>query len=390
MASESVIIDAHELMNRAQCETGLRDFGDEWFLEPLTQLIAFINRDAGLPSKDVHPVDLIANCLADRLRLVEYLERHPTVRDEKVEVAGVIVSGRGGSTFLQRLLAASPQLTSCYGWETTVPVPLPEEQIGENFARMKVAQKVADKMRELWPEYVAIHPLETQEVNYEEELALMDRSFVSQMFACYFHIPDYNRWELRFDQRKVYEELHLWLQLLQYQSPSRLGRKWLLKSVQHMIGGGLFDLARQFPQAKIIMTHRHLASVLGSWASAQAPLMRPSGSTTFDVSKLGALVLQTYREGLLHFMDARDRLPADRFIDVQYEVLMTDPLSEYRRLLGNMGLTVTPADEEAAVGWLSRNGRDTHPAHHYRLEDYGSSAAEVEEMFKFYHERFVG
>ena len=124
--------------------------------------------------------------------------------------------------------------------------------------------------------------------------------------------------------------------------------------------------------------------------SAQAPLMRPSGSTTFDVSKLGALVLQTYREGLLHFIDARERLRADRFIDVQYRSLMTDPLSEYRRLLGNMGLTVTPADEDAAASWLSRNGRDTHPPHHYRLEDYGSSAVQVEEMFKFYHERFVG
>jgi hypothetical protein len=355
----------------------------------LGQLIAFINRDAGLLSKEIYPVELIVRNLADRLKLIDYLKRHPKVSEEKVDVVGVIISGRGGSTFLQRLMIASPQLTSCFGWETATPVPLPEEQIGENLARIERGKQVAAKMRELWPEYAFIHPLETQELNIDEELALMDRSFVSQMYPCYFNIPEYNRWELTFDQRKVYEELHLWLQLLQYQSPWRAGRKWLLKSVQHLIGGGLFELAREFPCAKLIMTHRHLVSVLGSWASAQAPLTRPSGSSTFDVKKLGALVLKTYYDGLQHFIDAREKLPADRFIDIQYKTLMADPLGQFRLLLQQMGLTVTAADLAAAREWLSRNGRDTHPPHHYRLEDYGSSAAEVEERFAFYHRQFV-
>lgn len=389
IVEDKVVLSVGELMDRARRETGLADFGDEWFVEPLTQLVRFINRDAGLPSADVYPVDLLAGYLGDRLKLADYLKRHPKVRDERVEVAGVIVSGRGGSTFLQRLLASSPQLTACYGWETRTPVPLPSEGVGENHERLALGKAYAQKMMELWPEYAAIHPLDGNEANFDEELDLMSRSFVSQMYPCYFNIPEYNRWELGFDQRKVYEELHLWLQLLQYQSPWRRGRKWLLKTVQHMIGGGLFHLARQFPDARIIMTHRHLAQVLGSWASAQAPLMRPSGSTTFDVRKLGALVLQTYRDGLLHFIDAREQLPAERFVDVQYRALTADPLGEFRRLLAEMGLSCTPADEAAAAAWLSCNGRETHAAHHYRLEDYGVSAAEVEEMFRFYHDRFV-
>jgi hypothetical protein len=117
--------------------------------------------------------------------------------------------------------------------------------------------------------------------------------------------------------------------------------------------------------------------------------MRPSGSTTFDLRTLGGRVLQTYRDGLEHFVDARERLPPERFIDVQYRELMADPLGEFRRLLHAMGLAPTPADAAAAAAWLSRNGRDTHPEHHYRLEDYGASAQEVEAMFRFYHDRFV-
>ena len=377
------------LLDRAAKATGLSDFGDDWFMEPLRKLVEFVNRDAGLVSIEVYPVDLMVRYLSDRLKLVDYLKRHPQVCDERVEVAGVIISGRGGSTFLQRLLASSQQLTSCMGWETCTPVPLPGEGRGENAARLELGKAYAAKMMELWPEYGAIHPLEENEVHYDEELDLMGRGFISQMFPCYFHIPQYNRWELQFDQRKIYRELHLWLQLLQYQSPERRGRKWLLKTVQHMIGGGLFDLARQFPQARIIMTHRHLASVIGSWASAQAPLVRPSGSVTFRQEKLGALVMQTYRDGLEHYLRAREVLPADRFIDVPYDTLMADPLGAFRRLFTDMNLDCSREDIAAAESWIANNGRDAHPQHHYRLEDYGITRADVEREFSFYHDRFL-
>src|SRR4051812_39508209 len=107
-----VQLKVDKLMDRARKETGLKDYGDEWFVEPLTHLVGFINKEAGLPSEDVWPVQFLVKNLADRLRLAEYLKNNPKVRDEKIEAVGVIISGRGGSTFIQRLLGSSPQLTS--------------------------------------------------------------------------------------------------------------------------------------------------------------------------------------------------------------------------------------------------------------------------------------
>ena len=83
---QGVVLDVGALMDRARQETGLSDYGDDWFVEPLTRLVEFVNRDAGLPSADVYPVDLLVGYLGDRLKLVDYLKRHPEVRDEKVEV----------------------------------------------------------------------------------------------------------------------------------------------------------------------------------------------------------------------------------------------------------------------------------------------------------------
>jgi len=66
--------------------TGLTDFGDPWFVQPLEGLIASINREGALESDDTRGVRVMVKCLADRLNLVDYVKRHPKVRDEKLAV----------------------------------------------------------------------------------------------------------------------------------------------------------------------------------------------------------------------------------------------------------------------------------------------------------------
>jgi len=116
-AVPGVQIHAAALMDRARKMTGLTDFGDPWFVQPLEGLIGLINREGALESDDTRGVRVMVKCLADRLNLVDYVKRHPKVRDEKLAVAGIIFAhGRGGSTLTQRLLTASPQLTTAHWW----------------------------------------------------------------------------------------------------------------------------------------------------------------------------------------------------------------------------------------------------------------------------------
>jgi hypothetical protein len=383
-----VRLDTDALMERARQSTGLSDFGDLWFVDPLRHLVDAINREAGLPTANVPPVQTLVDNLTNRLKLVEYLKRHPEVRDENVDVAGVIIAhARGGSTLLQRLLTASPQLTAPRWWELITPVPFADEEPGHTDARIEKGRAWIKSVNDMSPDHQSVHPMDA--MAYEEEIMLINHSFLSMMYSAHFFVPGYQIWQMSQDHGKSYEELKLWLQLLQFQDPERRGRKWLLKSVQHMMACDLPALLKTFPDSKLIMTHRNLEDVIASLCSAQSMLIKASQSTTFNEAQLGESALEMYRHALENVMALRQGELASRFIDIRFDELVADPIGNFRRLMNEMGMTVTPADEGAATDWMSQNQRGSFPPHRYALEDYGLSRESIADSLAFYHERFL-
>ena len=376
-----------DLLQRARKEAGLDDFGDPGFLEPLRKVVSLIGSEANLVSTDVGVVHRMVGCLVDRLRLVDFVRAHPDILDEEVDVVGVIIGlARGGSTLLQRLLGASPQLTSIYKYEVCAPLPLPGTPVGDRQSRIDFAQEVLDDMAARWPDMASMHPMTT--MDYEEEIELMDRSFMSVMYGFYFHLPSYAKWEFDQDHGKSYEELLLWLKVLQYQDPSRRGMKWLLKSPQHLMGGGLRTCLETFPKARILMTHRNLRSVVGSAVSLRHAMLKDV-TRDLDPRDLGPEAVEHHVRALGRLIEVRDEGSAKRFLDVQYSDLVSDPLGVFESTLSELGLEVGESDRAAARSWMASHERDTHPPHRYRLEDYGVDLDRFDEMLSFYHERFV-
>jgi hypothetical protein len=383
-APERLQVDA--LLDSARGATGLTDFGDPWFLAPLDALVEFVNRDVGPLTPNDRRRGLIVGCLADRLKLVDHLQRHPSIHEERLDVAGIIIVGRGGSTLLQRLLATSVQLTSTQFWELTAPVPERDEAPGDNASRIAQGQARIDSMYEATPELKGMHPLDVR--SYDEEILLLERSFLSLMYWSYFNLPDYMSWSRMQDHSRAYRELTLWLKVLQAQAPERRGRRWLLKSVHHLLGGGLRSLLATFPDATIIMTHRDLGDVIASSCSGQSMLLRNFGNRVDD-AELGPRWIRLYRDAMEEMMKIRGELPAERFLDFQFRELVAAPLTHFSVAMERMGLRVTQADEKAAAEWMADHTRDKHPPHKYRMEDYGLTAAMIENELGFYHEAFV-
>jgi hypothetical protein len=380
-------IRVHDLLQRAQKACGLSDFGDRWFLDPLEHLVELVNREADLPSDEVWPVRRLVDMLSDRLRLIDYLEHHPKVLDEKVDVAGIIVMhARGGSTLTQRLLGRSPQLRATYFWELHTPVPLPDEELGDPSKRIQIGDEEVAAWAKAMPEHKAMHPHNAQ--FHEEDLVLGDRGFLSYMYSCQFNIPSYHAWMAAQDEARAYRELLLWLQLLQYQSPQNRGRKWLLKSVHHFIGRNLRTMFKTFPGTKAILTHRRMDQVIPSLCSVQSMHLQQSGSTSFDKTEMGNRLIAQYLPAFEDMMAVRREMPADRFIDVQYRDLLADPIGQFQRIMKGMGFAVTPDDVQEATTWMADNGRDTHPRHEYTPEEFGVTGRQLAETFKFYHDAF--
>src|SRR5688572_15008808 len=101
----SAPLDVDSLLIEAREAAGLEGFGDRWFRQPLEHLVELVKTEGALNSEREPPVLGLIGSLADRLRLVDYVKRHPEVIDERLDVAGAIIGlPRGGSTLLQRLL----------------------------------------------------------------------------------------------------------------------------------------------------------------------------------------------------------------------------------------------------------------------------------------------
>jgi hypothetical protein len=386
-AGAAVKLDVRDLLERARQATGLTDFGDTWFLGPLEQLVAMINAESGLVSADAQPVQGLVGNLADRLRLTEYLRRHPAAAEEQVNVAGVIIGWpRGGSTLLHRLLASSPQLTAPAWWELLLPLPLDGEAAGQPQPRITAANQAVDALYERWPKLRAMHPVIAEAV--DEEVMLMDRSFMSLMYPQYFYVPSYLPWLRRQDHRPLYEDVMLWLRVLQHQRPERRDRRWILKSPQHLLGGGLHTALEMFPEARAIITHRPLENIITSYCSMQTVTM-DGYSTAMDPQKLGPQAIEVFRDSLKQLLAIRAAGQDHRFIDVRFQATVEDPIGVFRSTMQQLGLTVGPEDEAAARSWMAANGRENHPPHHYKPEDYGMTREQLQEEFRFYREAFL-
>ena len=379
-------VEVETLLDKARQATGLTDFGDDWFLGPLTKLVETINDEGALVSPEAPPVERIVYGLIDRLRKQAVLAEHPEILDEKIEIAGAILGlPRTGSTMLQRLLGSAPQLTSGVWWEVTFPLPFPGEGWGDPTPRQEAAKAAVDAFYAAWPDFRSIHPMDALE--FDEEVILMDKSFLTATYESMLHVPSFGFWMAEQDKSQAYRELREWLQILQWQSPGRRGRKWILKSPSHLLSGvqGLLDA---FPEAHVIMTHRSVGETAPSYCSMCHSMM-VAHTRDLDPKAMGPHWSRRFQDSMRNLIKARETEPASRFIDIRYRDLVKDPIAQALHAMQLMGLTPNAADETAMAAWLARNGRETRPPHNYAAEDFGLSEAQMDRDFAFYTDTYL-
>jgi hypothetical protein len=88
-------------------------------------------------------------------------------------------------------------------------------------------------------------------------------------------------------------------------------------------------------------------------------------------------------------MAVRDRLPADRVVDVRFEDTVERPVETVERVYAHLGLDYTPAVADGVRRYLDANPRDKHGTHSYSLEEFGLDRDEVAAAFASYNERFL-
>ena len=374
-------LDVDDLIATARRKSGLTRFDDESFREPLGRLVDSIEREAALtPTGRLITRSRILGVLQNRLRAQALFERHPEILDEPVP-APVFVVGlqRTGTTMLHRLLAADPGLRALASWEALNPAPLARRPWHRRDPRIGRAVLAEHGLGYLAPDFFAIHPVEAEAP--EEEVILLDYSFLSTVAEATLHVPTFAAWLEEQDQTPAYDYLKKMLRLLQWQAR---GERWVLKTPHHL--EWIDTLLAVFPDARIIQTHRDPVKTLASFCSMIAH-GRGVFSDRLDPNEVGAHWWRKTQRQVDRAMAARDRAPAGAFLDVSYYDLMADPMAQVTRIYEFIGRPLDARTRDTIEAARRANPKDKHGTHRYQLADFGLDKAKVDAGFGPYRAR---
>jgi hypothetical protein len=350
--------DVTDLLDAAQAQTGLHDFGDDSFREGLPRLVQALNSEADLNALGQAALPyLLTKLLSQRLHVEEWYRRHPEIENELI-TRPLIGLGlpRTGSTALSFLLGEDASARSLRRWEASEPCPPPSTVTGADPRIERASAEIADVKQRI-PRIADLVPV-TATGPYEcQDLMALD--FKSQYFQAFAQIPSYSAWLLDADLESTYIYERRVLKLLQWGAPTR---PWRLKSPSHMLW--LNSLDRAFPDARFVMTHRDPAEVIVSVADLYAELAAQF-TDTLDRRYLGALNVEHWTVATHRAAEFRDAGNSDRFFDMDFLAVQRDPIGEVRRLYAWLGEPLSADFEGNMRRWWAANAasRDTnvHP-----------------------------
>ncbi len=374
-------LEVEALVDGAKRKTGLADFGDDGHAEALSILVRSMNEEARLTATGrLVQRSRLDGALVQRLRIEELLGQHPEILD--VELGSIIViTGlqRTGTTLLHRLLFSHPEIRGVTGFEAMEPVPA-EAVNGRRAAipitRATLAQRAIGYLS---PNFNTIHPIDPGEP--EEDIMLLDLSFVSQTPEATMHVPTYARWLEEQDHTQAYDYLAKVLRVLCWRHP---GRHWVLKTPQHMEHLDVF--LKVFPEALVVQTHRDPRKTVPSFCSMVAH-GRGIFSDAIDPQEIAGHWLRKTRRMVEAAMQTRTSANPDQFIDVSYYDLMDDPIGELRRITERAGIAFDGEAVRNAEQYVKANPQNRFGRHTYRLDDFGLDEETIDREFATYREK---
>ncbi len=371
---------AEELMRRAQRRTGLSDFGDSSFEEPLARLLRSYEEEANLSTFGRLAARWDAlRFLSNLLILHEAEKRTPAILDQAID-RPIFITGlpRSGTSFLHSLLCQDRSNLVARCWETIYPYPLREGRTKESDRREdKVDRQLAGFAR-LAPEIRNLHPMTA--ASPQECTEITGHVFRSLRFDTTHSVPSYQRWLDDTGHLAAYWFHKRFLKHLQHRKgPGR----WVLKCPDHVFA---LDAVRSvYPDARFVFMHRDPVEVLPSVARLTETLRRPF---TRRVNRLhiGRQVSERWARGAATLIEAAEisRETPDRVFHLNFRSFVKDPYAGVAALYQHFGL---PFDHEVAArieGFIADRPNGGYGRNRYRLDEYGLDAQVERQRYRDY------
>lgn len=281
--------------------------------------------------------------------------------------APIIIVGwhRSGTTWLHKMLGDLPGCRQLPLYALMDPIPSP-------FRR--VAAEVVVRLGQISaPEMDTIHPFQADQS--EECWTLMLSTYHVEDLTIIWSVPEYTRYMDRADLVPAYRHYRKSVGVLAEQFPGTT----VLKGPGHL--AHLSALARAYPEARFIWTHRDPGRMVTSYASLAAVQHRTIYGR-YDPATIGARVVDRAAHAVHRGMASLADIDPARIAHVSYTELTRDPIATVRGICDQFGLEF----DEKAVGVKAA---EKAGAHHYTAAQWGLDEAAIRERFAEYRSRFA-
>ena len=231
------------------------------------------------------------------------------------------------------------------------------------------------------PYFPLMHEMTTDHVH--EEIHLLANDFSTMLFETLGHVPRWRDYYLSHDQTPHYEYLATQLKALQF---LRGGRRWLLKSPQHL--EQLPVLTRAFPGVIVVFTHRDPVPVVLSMIAMLTYTARMHRSPV-PVREIASSWADRLERMLSALVRDRDVVGLEHSIDVGFDDFMADELGVAERVYALAGEPMTDAARSAVADYLAGHQRGRLGRVATSCEMFGLDEDALHARFAPYIQRFL-
>jgi len=369
---------------RELCEKYNLDFNvciPEFALEGLSRIMDGVDAPNRVMPKIVF--DLTSK-LESRIHLHHIYQMYPEIEAEVIN-APIFILGlnRTGTTFLHRMLDASGAV-SCPRIEENFILPTAENLSkspsgGLEDERLKYVDSVFD---EVFSKLQGIHDMGIGIA--EEDLSAHSLAFHSIEYDVYYGLTQYREWLDTQSLQEVYAEHRRWLKFVSWWRKCKGDppvQQWCLKLPWH--ARSLGALLKEYPDARIVHTHRAFQDVIASWCSLVEAQHRRFFDDV-DREAIGRQQLESFALTLKRANSFRDKHPEveQQWLDLDFEDIVGAPVETSQKVLVHAGLKLDSTSTERISNYVSDIAaeRKSKTRHRYDSSDYGISLEAIPEI----------
>jgi hypothetical protein len=371
------------LMAEAERWTGLSDWGGTAFSEAgfrhrLDLLCRSLETEAGLNAlgRSRAHARIYFN-LCGRLGVVDWHSKHPNQAPITDPLIGTGLA-RTGTSFFHQLLSQDPENLTAPMGECNIPTPPPGDAAFDA-ARFALMGRIQDFMGVRGPEIEAIHPFQPE--NAAECLALQ-ASAIGTEYSAFWSLPSF----IAQCHADMPELLQWQVAVMQVLQSGKDGRRWLLKTPQHL--GHWESMVRAFPQARVFINHRDPAKVVPSLCSLFTTFFKLNTDRAMDPKMVAKGMCARLAENMAQVSGWRAAHPDFPVVDIHYKTMVADPVGEAERVYDAFGLTLSAQARARMESFVKVNRHAHGPKHSYTLADFGLTEADIEEALGAYLDKF--